>query len=113
MLMYLGDLGQTYDSNQTFEHYVANRKGQAVLFLGDLSYADDYEFHDNRRWDSWAKFVEKSVAYQPWIWTAGNHELDYAPEIVRLSLSILPSNLEPSASNTPSVPDLSVTLINS
>ncbi|CAA2955436.1 purple acid phosphatase 5 [Olea europaea subsp. europaea] len=77
----MGDLGQTYDSNQTFEHYVANRKGQAVLFLGDLSYADDYEFHDNRRWDSWAKFVEKSVAYQPWIWTAGNHELDYAPEI--------------------------------
>nr|DAD40373.1 TPA_asm: hypothetical protein HUJ06_014696 [Nelumbo nucifera] len=33
------------------------------------------------RWDSWARFVEKSIAYQPWIWTAGNHEIDFAPEI--------------------------------
>nr|AAB30183.1 Fe(III)-Zn(II) purple acid phosphatase, KBPase {glycopeptide T2} [Phaseolus vulgaris=red kidney beans, mature seeds, Peptide Partial, 31 aa] [Phaseolus vulgaris] len=22
-----------------------------------------------------------SVAYQPWIWTAGNHEIEFAPEI--------------------------------
>ncbi|KAK4428787.1 Purple acid phosphatase 10 [Sesamum alatum] len=55
--------------------------GKAVLFVGDLSYADDHPFHDNRRWDSWGRFVEKSTAYQPWIWTAGNHELDLAPEI--------------------------------
>lgn len=77
-----GDLGQTYDSNQTLEHYMSNSKGQAVLFVGDLSYADDYPLHDNARWDSWARFVEKSTAYQPWIWTAGNHEIDFAPEIV-------------------------------
>ncbi|PON71527.1 Acid phosphatase [Parasponia andersonii] len=77
----IGDLGQTYDSNQTIEHYVSNPKGQAVLFVGDLSYADHYPFHDSRRWDTWARFIEKSTAYQPWIWTAGNHELDLAPEI--------------------------------
>ncbi|XP_030499685.2 purple acid phosphatase 5-like [Cannabis sativa] len=77
----IGDLGQTYDSNQTLEHYVSNPKGQTMLFVGDLSYADHYEFHDNRRWDTWARFVEKSTAYQPWIWTAGNHELDLASEI--------------------------------
>ncbi|KAL0338873.1 UNVERIFIED_CONTAM: Purple acid phosphatase 6 [Sesamum angustifolium] len=77
----IGDLGQTYDSNQTFEHYVANPKGKAMLFVGDLSYADDHPFHDSNRWDSWGRFVEKSTAYQPWIWTAGNHELDLAPEI--------------------------------
>ncbi|ESR38829.1 hypothetical protein CICLE_v10027113mg [Citrus x clementina] len=77
----IGDLGQTYDSNQTFEHYVSNPKGQAVLFVGDLSYADDHPQHDNRRWDSWGRFVEKSTAYQAWIWVPGNHELDYAPEI--------------------------------
>lgn len=53
-----------------------------MLFVGDLSYADNYLNHDNRRWDSWARFVERSVAYQPWIWTAGNHEIDFAPEIV-------------------------------
>ena len=82
---YIGDLGQTYDSNQTLEHYVSNPKGQTMLFVGDLSYADHYPFHDSRRWDSWARFVEKSTAYQPWIWTAGNHELDLSPDIVSQS----------------------------
>ncbi|KNA08031.1 hypothetical protein SOVF_166400 [Spinacia oleracea] len=78
----IGDLGQSYDSNSTLTHYEQNPvKGQAVLFVGDLSYADNYPNHDNRRWDSWARFVERSVAYQPWIWTAGNHEIDFAPEI--------------------------------
>ncbi|KAL3497359.1 hypothetical protein ACH5RR_040091 [Cinchona calisaya] len=77
----IGDLGQTFDSNQTLEHYISNPKGQALLFVGDLSYADDYPFHNNERWDTWARFVEKSTAYQPWIWTAGNHEIDFAPEI--------------------------------
>ncbi|KAI7748308.1 hypothetical protein M8C21_012115, partial [Ambrosia artemisiifolia] len=78
----IGDLGQTYDSNITLTHYEMNPvKGESVLYVGDLSYADDYPYHDNRRWDSWARFVERSVAYQPWIWTAGNHELDYEPNI--------------------------------
>eukprot|EP00250_Pteridium_aquilinum_P005407 c15500_g1_i1 orf=469-1836(-) len=76
----IGDLGQTFDSNRTFQHYVQGI-GQAVLYVGDLSYADNYPNHDNRRWDTWGRFVEPSTAYQPWIWTAGNHELDYAPEI--------------------------------
>ncbi|XP_076910025.1 purple acid phosphatase 2-like [Bidens hawaiensis] len=78
----IGDLGQTYDSNVTLTHYELNPiKGESVLYVGDLSYADHYPYHDNRRWDSWARFVERSVAYQPWIWTAGNHELDYNPSI--------------------------------
>ncbi|CAI9114722.1 OLC1v1015507C2 [Oldenlandia corymbosa var. corymbosa] len=77
----IGDLGQTADSNQTLEHYVSNPQGQAMLFIGDLSYADDHPFHDNRRWDTWGRFVEKSAAYQAWIWTPGNHELDFAPEL--------------------------------
>lgn len=78
-----GDLGQTYDSNSTLSHYEMNPgKGQAVLFVGDLSYADRYPNHDNNRWDTWGRFVERSVAYQPWIWTAGNHEIDFVPDIV-------------------------------
>ncbi|KAG4971838.1 hypothetical protein JHK85_038259 [Glycine max] len=77
-----GDLGQTFDSNKTLAHYESNpHKGQAVLYVGDLSYADNYPNHDNVRWDTWGRFVERSTAYQPWIWTTGNHELDYAPEI--------------------------------
>lgn len=78
----IGDLGQTPDSNRTLAHYELNHvKGQTLLFVGDLSYADAYPFHDNTRWDTWGRFVERNAAYQPWIWTAGNHELDYAPEI--------------------------------
>jgi acid phosphatase type 7 len=52
-----------------------------VLYVGDLSYADNHPLHDNTRWDSWARFVERSAAHQPWVWTAGNHELDLAPEL--------------------------------
>ncbi|CAI9303224.1 unnamed protein product [Lactuca saligna] len=78
----IGDLGQTFDSNRTLSNYEMNPvKGETVLFLGDLSYADEYPFHDNARWDTWGRFVERSVAYQPWIWTSGNHELDYEPKI--------------------------------
>lgn len=83
-----GDLGQTYDSNRTLTHYESNpAKGQTVLFVGDLSYADDYPNHDNTRWDTWSRFIERNAAHQPWIWTAGNHELDFDPEIV-LSLCL-------------------------
>ncbi|KAG8492108.1 hypothetical protein CXB51_015737 [Gossypium anomalum] len=78
-----GDLGQTHDSNVTLTHYESNpKKGQTVLYVGDLSYSNDYPFHDNSRWDTWGRFVERNAACQPWIWTAGNHELDFAPEIV-------------------------------
>lgn len=79
-----GDLGQTSDSNSTLQHYMANKKADAMLFLGDLSYADDHPNHDNRRWDTWGRFIEPSAAYQPWIWCAGNHELDYAPYLVTI-----------------------------
>ncbi|KAK9216772.1 hypothetical protein WN944_008783 [Citrus x changshan-huyou] len=42
---------------------------------------DDYPFHDNNRWDTWGRFIERNAAYQPWIWTAGNHEIDFAPQL--------------------------------
>ncbi|CAD5174477.1 purple acid phosphatase 2-like [Musa acuminata AAA Group] len=77
----IGDLGQSYDSNVTLTHYESNPKAQTVLFLGDLSYADNYPNHDNVRWDTWGRFIERSTAYQPWIWTAGNHEIDFAPNL--------------------------------
>ncbi|CAK9142057.1 unnamed protein product [Ilex paraguariensis] len=77
----MGDLGQSYDSNTTLTHYELNpTKGKAVLFVGDLSYADNYDYN-NVRWDTWGRFVERIAAYQPWIWTAGNHEIDFAPEL--------------------------------
>ncbi|KAK9062022.1 hypothetical protein SSX86_019206 [Deinandra increscens subsp. villosa] len=81
----IGDLGQTRASNETLEHYLTSGKGQTVLFLGDFSYADVHPFHDNEKWDTFGRFIEKSSAYEPWIYVAGNHELDLAPEIERVS----------------------------
>ena len=76
-----GDLGQTADSNRTLQHYMES-KGQTVLFVGDCAYADKYPFYDNNRWDTWGRFVERSTAYQPWIWSAGNHDIEWGPEFV-------------------------------
>ncbi|KAL7178402.1 hypothetical protein ACSBR2_031531 [Camellia fascicularis] len=62
----LSDLGQTADSNRTLEHYMSNPiKGQAVLFSGDLSYADDHPNHDNTKWDTFGRFIEKSEETDP------------------------------------------------
>ncbi|KAJ0976023.1 hypothetical protein J5N97_017988 [Dioscorea zingiberensis] len=62
----IGDLGQSYDSNSTLSHYELNPiKGEAVLFVGDLSYADNYPNHDNVRWDTWGRFVERSGETKP------------------------------------------------
>ncbi|GAV60536.1 Metallophos domain-containing protein/Metallophos_C domain-containing protein [Cephalotus follicularis] len=81
----IGDLGQTYNSLSTLEHYIQSG-GQAVLFVGDLSYADKYESdHHGIRWDSWGRFIERSAAYQPWIWSAGNHEIEYMPNLGEVS----------------------------
>ncbi|XP_011626417.1 bifunctional purple acid phosphatase 26 [Amborella trichopoda] len=74
----IGDLGQTFNSLSTLEHYMQSG-GQTVLFVGDLSYADRYEYDNGIRWDSWGRFIERNVAYQPWIWTVGNHEIEYKP----------------------------------
>lgn len=75
----IGDLGQTFNSLSTLEHYIES-EAQTVLFVGDLSYADRYQYTDvGLRWDTWARFVERSTAYQPWIWNTGNHEIEYFP----------------------------------
>lgn len=88
LMIQSGDLGQTYDSAATLEHYLQSY-GQSVLFLGDLAYQDNYPFHYQVRFDTWSRFVERSVAYQPWIWTSGNHEIDYVPEIVSIVMKLL------------------------
>lgn len=77
-----GDLGQTFNSLSTLEHYIQSG-AETVLYVGDLSYADRYEYNDvGLRWDTWGRFVERSTAYHPWIWSAGNHEIEYMPYMV-------------------------------
>ena len=36
-------------------------KGQAMLFVGDFSYADHYEFLDNSRWDSCGRLLNLAL----------------------------------------------------
>nr|VDD05652.1 unnamed protein product [Brassica rapa] len=48
----IGDLGQTYASNETLYHYMSNPKGQTILFPGDLA-QDNHPNHDQRKWDTW------------------------------------------------------------
>ncbi|CAL1359070.1 unnamed protein product [Linum trigynum] len=75
----IGDLGQTYNSLSTLQHYMQSG-ADAVLFVGDLSYSDRYQYNDvGIRWDTWGRFVEQSTAYQPWMWAAGNHEIEFMP----------------------------------
>lgn len=77
----IGDLGQTYNSLSTLKHYM-HGEGQTVLYVGDLSYADRYQYNSvGIRWDSWGRLIEQSAAYQPWIWSAGNHEIEYMPSM--------------------------------
>ncbi|KAK7849862.1 bifunctional purple acid phosphatase 26 [Quercus suber] len=84
----IGDLGQTFNSLSTLEHYMQSG-GQTVLYVGDLSYADRYTYNDvGIRWDSWGRFIERSTAYQPWIWSAGNHEIEYMPNMLLKPISI-------------------------
>ncbi|KAF3789036.1 Bifunctional purple acid phosphatase 26 [Nymphaea thermarum] len=47
------------------EHYMQSGE-QTVLFVGDLSYADNYKYDKGIRWDSWA---------------LGNHEIEYKPDL--------------------------------
>ncbi|KAG0503411.1 hypothetical protein HPP92_003483 [Vanilla planifolia] len=58
----IGDLGQTYNSLSTLEHYMKS-SGQTVLFVGDLSYADKHKDNDGNRWDSWGRFLLKEVLH--------------------------------------------------
>jgi len=86
LLSILGDLGQTYNSLATLEHYMQSG-AQAVLFVGDLAYADRYMYNDvGIRWDTWGRFVERSAAFQPWMWSVGNHEIEYMPYLVKCSV---------------------------
>ncbi|KAB2603200.1 purple acid phosphatase-like [Pyrus ussuriensis x Pyrus communis] len=76
-----GLIGEPMTQIRHYSLRIKPPEGTRRLFVGDLSYADHYPNHDNVRWDTWGRFIERSVAYQPWIWTAGNHEIDFAPEI--------------------------------
>ena len=116
----LGDLGQTHNSSTTLAHLtavalddgagtgalpaasggvkaasaasLASPAASAVLYLGDMSYADDWNPDGSLRtwpappidytpafgpkWDAWGRFTEPLFSAIPLISTAGNHEVE-------------------------------------
>ena len=83
---FAGNLGQTYNSNSTLTHYHLDPlNGQTLLYLGDLSYADNYLFHDNVSREvgipgegSQREVLLISLGFG----LIGNHEVDLAPRLV-------------------------------
>eukprot|EP00667_Euglena_gracilis_P006148 EG_transcript_6195 len=65
-----GDVGQTAVSNATLRALAAF-DAEAVLFAGDLSYADGWGW----RWDSFGRLMETAAARYPFLACPGNHEL--------------------------------------
>ncbi|KAL3152817.1 hypothetical protein ABBQ38_012398 [Trebouxia sp. C0009 RCD-2024] len=74
------DLGQTAYSNATV-YGLMNDMAQAILLIGDLSYADDYNGHSTGqrngyqpRWDTWGQMMQPIISHLPFLSVMGNHE---------------------------------------
>jgi hypothetical protein len=70
----MGDLGQSANSVDTLAHITANPLIQAIMYVGDLSYADAEG--DHSRWDSWQSLVGPVAAHLPFMTSVGNHEIE-------------------------------------
>eukprot|EP00899_Mesostigma_viride_P027463 jgi/Mesvir1/7901/Mv11831-RA.1 len=68
----VGDLGQTENSLETLRHVEHISRVHAVLYAGDLSYADGFQ----PRWDSWGRLVQPIAGKIPFMTVAGNHEME-------------------------------------
>jgi Icc-related predicted phosphoesterase len=90
----IGDLGQTYNSSSTLDHLSASN-AQAVMVVGDFTYADEHLTNDTivpelrgifnvkyakqtyqPRWDTWGRFTEPVVSTRPMLHNHGNHEIE-------------------------------------
>jgi phosphodiesterase/alkaline phosphatase D-like protein len=68
----VGDLGTTSNSKGTLDHILANPAIQAVVEVGDLSYADNTK--NCSVWDAYGNLVEPSASHIPWLVLPGNHD---------------------------------------
>lgn len=82
-LAHFGDHGVTVASRRTTAT-VAERRPDAVLLAGDVSYANGYQ----PRWDEWAGQAEPLTSVVPLLPAPGNHEAkDYCGETYRARFS--------------------------
>eukprot|EP00656_Telonema_subtile_P033998 TRINITY_DN38140_c0_g1_i3.p1 TRINITY_DN38140_c0_g1~~TRINITY_DN38140_c0_g1_i3.p1 ORF type:complete len:420 (+),score=80.86 TRINITY_DN38140_c0_g1_i3:117-1376(+) len=71
VMLAVGDLGQTVDSNSTVRHML-QQEAAVLLHAGDMSYADC----DGGRWDRYFDMIEPLSSAMPWMVAAGNHEIE-------------------------------------
>lgn len=57
-----------------------NDNAQAILLIGDLSYADDYNGHSTGqrngyqpRWDTWGQMMQPIISHLPFLSVMGEH----------------------------------------
>jgi len=72
VMLAVGDLGQTPDSNSTVMHMLEDEHAALLLHAGDMSYADC----DGARWDSYFDMIEPLSKTLAWMVSAGNHEIE-------------------------------------
>ena len=71
-LALVGDLGQTENSISTMKHLREDDDIEALLLVGDLSYADNL----NYRWDVWGLLFQNVLSKLPLMALPGNHEIE-------------------------------------
>ncbi len=68
----VGDLGTTVYSKSTIRHMAREHEIQAVLHVGDLSYANCHQ----PIWDYYGNIIEPLARRVPWFASVGNHEIE-------------------------------------
>lgn len=92
---------QSYGS---FEHthsmVLQNDMAQAILLIGDLSYADDYNGHSTGqrngyqpRWDTWGQMMQPIISHLPFLSVMGKSPalrlaLVLRPAVIRCFLDV-------------------------
>ncbi|KAL4574417.1 hypothetical protein LXL04_021248 [Taraxacum kok-saghyz] len=91
----IGDLGQTYNSLSTLEHYVESG-AQTVLHVGDISYADRYKYHDmvkyTPQWE-WLQDEFKKVDRKQTPWLINKVDVVFAGHVHAYERSYRISNI--------------------
>ena len=79
-LVMIGDIGQTFNSNQTActvkDRWMSDPSVAGAVIIGDMAYADG----DGNRWDTWGRLMEQAFAQLPVLVLPGNHEIEMDAE---------------------------------
>lgn len=85
------------DTEEPRELVLQNDNAQAILLIGDLSYADDYNGHSTGqrngyqpRWDTWGQMMQPIISHLPFLSVMGENFLHiYMKMFIVLTVSLL------------------------